>query len=182
MNIIEIIAVSFTLLSVILTIKKSIWCWPVGIIGIIVYFYLMVHVKLYADAGLQAFFFIQSVYGWYLWSNRKQKNEFKVTRLSMYNTIIVILILALGTLVCGYILHMYTNASITFIDSFLSIGSIIATQLLTKKKLESWILWMILDIIYVGVFFYKDLTLSSLLYAIFFILAIQGYKSWMKSM
>lgn len=177
----EIVAAFFTLISVWLSVKKNKMLWPTGIIGIGAYLWLFYTVQLYADFGLQFIYLAQSVYGWWYWSGGRMKMEPPITRLDDWWYYIVI---PTGIIFCTILVHFflanYTNASLPYMDALCSVTSLTANWLLAKKKIESWVLWIFVDIIYVGVFIYKDLYLSAALYALFFFMAIRGYNEWRK--
>lgn len=177
MSLIEIIAVVFSLLCVWLATIRHLLNWPIGIIGVTAYLILFYQVRLYADMSLQVIFILQGFYGWYNWGNGKTEVD-DVSYLDRKKIILYsILILFLGT-TWSYILVNYTNAATPYIDSFVSTLSLTANWLLAKKKVENWILWIIANIIYIALFWYKELYLSSGVYVIFLILAIKGLIGW----
>jgi nicotinamide mononucleotide transporter len=175
----EWVAVIFSLISVLLTIRKNIWCWPVGMIGIGGYFVLMLTNKLYADMTLQVIFFVQSIIGWYYW-NKVTDQKIHITHMTQYDWRISIIILIGGSISIGYLLHTHTDGTSPYVDATASVGSIIATWLLSKKRLENWWFWLFVDFIYIWLFLYKSLYASSILYAMFFGFAYWGYRSWKK--
>lgn len=182
MTLIEIVAAVFTLVSVWLSVKKNKLLWPTGIIGIGSYFWLFYTVQLYADFGLQFVYLAQSIYGWWYWSGKKERIEPPITRMYPGEQSSYIA----GAVGITYLLTMflvnYTNASLPFFDALCSTISLIANWLLAKKKIENWFLWIFVDVIYVGVFLYKDLYLSAALYGLFFFMAIRGYIEWKRSL
>lgn len=173
MNIYEIMAVATGLISVILTIYKSYYSWIIGLLSIFLYAYVFYFQSLYVNTGLQFIFAIQSIHGlWYWTRNRKRRGE-DVTvskfKFNFYNTLVMII----------SIVSMCTLLSIFFrskLDCISSTLSIVATLLMAKGKIENWILWIMADIIYIVMFFQNGLYLSVILYIIFMILCIVGYK------
>lgn len=175
---IEVIAVIFSLLCVILTIKENVWNWPIGLVGVTAYALLFFDVKLYADFGLQFIFFAQGIYGWWYWKKGNSGLEPSITHFKFQIYHIVCILSVYFSLV--FVLKTYTDSSFPQIDSFVSLGSLLANWMLAKKKIESWIVWIIVDAAYVVLFIYKGLYLSSGLYFVFFMLAINGLINWNK--
>ena len=181
MNWIEVIAVVFTLLCTWLAVKKHILNWLMGIIGVAFYLILFYQVKLYADMFLQIIFIAQGIYGWYNWYNKKEEaKEIEVSYLTnsqrfLYGTIILI-----AAATWSFLLIKYTNASTPYVDAFVATTSLVANWLMAKKKIENWILWILADIIYILLFRYKELVLSSGIYVVFLILSVKGFIDWSK--
>lgn len=175
----EIIGVVFGLLSVYLTVREHIWCWPTGIVSVIAYGLLFYEIKLYADMLLQIFFLVTSFQGWYLWLHGgKDRSELSITRLSR-NQIIA---LGVGLVICaaaiGYMFDTYTDAHIPFWDAAASSMSVLAQILLMRKKFENWHLWIAVDLLSIGIYVYKEVYLTAGLYVVFLVLAIGGLLAW----
>ena len=171
--IIETFAVLFSLLSVWLTTKNNIWCWPIGIIGVIFYSFIFYTDKDWSNCLLQTLFVIQSVYGWLKW-NKKEKD----IRLSDPILISINISLTMFLSFFFYILNTMFNGNLSTLDSITTSLSIVGMVLLANRKLEAWFWWMVADIFYVILFIQSSHYLSALVYFIFFILTIFGYKSW----
>lgn len=179
MSYLEIVAAGMGLLSVWLTVKQNIWCWPTGLVMVILYLIIFWQVKLYADMGLQAVYIVLQLYGWYEWLyGGADKSELKVSRLSRQMRQFLVAIALASTLAMGYSLDTYTDASLPYWDSTITVGSLIAQWLLTKKILENWLIWIAVDIFSIGIYFYKILYLTAGLYAVFLLLALSGYFTW----
>lgn len=177
-TVLEWSGVLFSILCVVYTIRKNVICWPLGIVGVSCFAILFFNVKLYADFGLQLIFLIQSVYGWYYWINPKEKTEPPIVRLNLIQKLVTLLVIIFGSLGLGSFLHVYTDASIPFVDAITSVLSIVANWFLAKKIFDSWMLWIAADILYIGMFAYKELFVVSCLYVLFLGLAISGYINW----
>jgi len=173
MNTIELFAVIFSLFSVWLTTKNNIWCWPTGIIGVIFYFFIFYTDKDWANSSLQTLFIIQSVYGWLKW-NKKEKD----IRLSDPILISINISLTMFLSFFFYILNTMFNGNLTTLDSITTSLSIVGMVLLANRKLESWFWWMVADVFYIMLFIQSSHYPSALVYFIFLILTIFGYKSW----
>ena len=178
MNIIEIIAVLFTLLSVILTVKGNLLCWPASIIGVTFYSIIFYQHNLIGDLILQGVFLIQSVFGWINW--RKPKEELPIGWLSKESRGTLTTIMLLIYMLTFSITSNY-GGNMPFLDSSVTTLSIMATFLLVKKKIEAWILWILNDILLIILFSIHGLNISSYVYSLFLILASIGLWKWIKS-
>lgn len=182
MSTIEIFATIFGLASVYFTVKENIWCWPTGLIMVILYIFIFFDARLYSDMGLQIIYVFLQIYGWYNWVyGGEKKDNLSVIRLKQKQIIMWLAVIILGTAGLGYVMNTYTNASFPYPDSFITVTSLVAQWFLAKKILESWVLWIIVDVIAIAVYMLKDLRLTSGLYVIFLILAITGLRQWHKS-
>lgn len=169
------------IICVYLAAKNNIWGWPVAIISVILYIFIFLEAKLYADTGLQVYFLIMNIYGWYFWS-RKPVNEKKVpvTSISKREILLSIVAVIVFTLGLGSLLRQGTDASFPFIDSFCTACSLVAQIFLARKVMENWLIWIFVDIIYVGVYLAKDLNLTAGMYALYIYIAAAGYLDWRK--
>lgn len=180
---IEITASVFALLGVWLTIKHSIWSWPIGLIGVLVYTWVYFDAKLYADFGLHLFYIAQALYGWYQWHtihrNSSIDSDAKHPNFNWTKTEIVSCILfCLAFTSVQYFFLKKTDASFPLYDSALTSFSLAATFLMARKKIQHWILWFFIDGAYIGLYVSKELYVTAGLYFIFTILVIKGYFDW----
>lgn len=178
----EIFATIFTLICVALTVKANVWAWPIGLVGVTAYFFIFYQAKLYADMGLQVVFFMQGIYGWYYWLYGKgsEEEEVPIRVLSDQERLIGGAILVAIVLLLGSLLSSYTDADAPYVDAALAATSLVANMLLARKILDNWVLWVVADVVYVGLFYYKELYLTSVLYVIFFFMASNGLIQWRK--
>ena len=179
----ELIAVIVTLVAVYLTARQIIWCWPLGLVSVTLYAAVFLQAKLYADMGLQALYFGLAIYGWWAWLHGGEDHgKLQVTFASskMKTTLAVIGIVS--GVVLGQTLNRFTDASLPFMDSILTSFSIVAQWMQTRKKLQAWLVWLAVDVFYVGMFLYKGLYPTAGLYAVFLYLAVLGYVEWRRSM
>ena len=179
MSVIEIIAVIISIIGVTLTIKRQMWCWFFNFIAFVLYAYIFYEYKLYGETILQFIFIVLNLYGFYHW--RKGKVEEHTIRIEKSNapTLVMQMVLAsIAGLLFGLGLHYFTDASLPILDAQLAAFSLLATYWTTQKYIATWVLWVIVDIVYVGMFFYKSLYLTAGLYAVFIGLAILGWKQW----
>lgn len=181
MFVIEMIAVALGLISVYLTVKQNIWCWPTGLAMVTLYILVFFKAKLYSDVGLQFYFIVVQVYGWWYWlRGGKNKTTAKVKILSWSHRGFWAAVILLGALLNGYVMSNYTDASVPYLDSLTTVGSIVAQWLLGRKLFENWVIWITMDIVDIGIYFYKSLYMTSGLYVVFLILSIMGAREWYK--
>jgi len=182
-NKIEVLASIIGIVGVWLTTRQHILCWPIGLLNVTLSMFVFLQAKLYYDFVLQIFYFFLTVYGWYNWLyGGSRSNSLPVSRLSSKVLSKNIVLLVFLVLIFGYLAHIYTDASLPYFDAFTSAGGIIATFWMAKKILENWLAWIIIDIVCVAIYIYKELYAFSVLYFIFTILAIIGYYSWKKTL
>jgi nicotinamide mononucleotide transporter len=178
MSPIEIVAVIATLASVGLSVRRNILTWPTGIIGVSAYFVVFLRARLYADMGLQVLFFVQCIYGWWAWHRIEQRSEPPIRMLSTRGRVAIAVGVTAVAGIVGTLLDRNTNASAPYWDATASVLSITANQLLARRLLENWVLWIVADALYVGIFAWKDLYLSAALYALFLGMVIAGLRRW----
>jgi nicotinamide mononucleotide transporter len=170
-------------ISVWLSVRQNIWSWPTAIVNVVLYTVVFWDAKLYADMGLQVVYAVLSLYGWYQWLyGGAGRTELRVTRTPRRLGAILTLVAAVGSALLGTLLRHTTDAALPFMDSFLSSTSLVAQWMMTKKLLENWLVWIAVDVLYVGMFVFKGLYLTAGLYAVFLVLAVRGYVDWRRSM
>jgi nicotinamide mononucleotide transporter len=176
----EIIGVITGLLCVYLAAVNNIWNWPLAIISVGIYIFIFFDARLFADMGLQFYFLGMNIYGWYYWS-RKPATEKKtpVMRITRREVLLSVIAIIIFTFILGSVLK-YTPASYPYIDSFCTACSLVSQVFLARKVLENWLIWIFVDIIYVGVYIFKGLDLTAVMYAIYVGIALLGYIDWKK--
>lgn len=176
---IEIAATTTGLAAVWLTAKEKLWTWPISLVNVACFFYMFMDVKLYADMTLQVFFFVLSIYGWAVWMTKRGGAAVRPTRTWTPRMAALLLgFLIVFTMVWGYMLERHTDASIPYLDAFIATLSLVAQFLLSYKILQSWYFWIVVDVLSIGMYFYKELYTTSFLYVIFLGIAIMGLIEW----
>lgn len=179
----ELVAVVTGFTCVWLAARESIWNFPVAIFSCVLYVFVYFQARLYSDCGLQGLFIVLSLYGWYEWLyGGRGKTELGVSRTTGREWLLGALFAVVFTLSFGYYLRHHTDAALPYLDSFTTAGSIVAQYLLTRKRVENWLLWIAVDVIYVPVLWYKELYPTSLLYALYLGLAAYGYWQWRRDL
>ncbi len=168
------------ILCVYLAAKNNIWNWPIAIASVLIYIFIFFEAKLYADTGLQVYFFIMNFYGWYFWSRKDKLTKVPVSSITLKEIVLSVTGITVFTVGLGFFLYQGTDASFPFIDSFCTACSLVAQVFLARKVLENWLIWIFVDIIYVGVYISKDLHLTAGMYALYIVIAAIGYFDWRK--
>ncbi|MDF3077749.1 MAG: nicotinamide mononucleotide transporter [Sphingobacteriaceae bacterium] len=161
--------------------KQHILNWPVSIVSIIASAVVYYNSKLYGDAVLQGYFLFTAVYGWYYWIKRKQEDEKPIVSLNKTEFALAIGSIAVLSILLGLFLDHFTPTNVPYADGFCTAMSFVAQYLMTRKVLQNWILWIVVDICYVPLLVYKELMSFALLYMLFVALAIIGYIDWKKT-
>ena len=184
MNALEIVAALLGLINIILIVRRSIWNYPFGLAMVAISGWLFVQpdVKLYSDAGLQDFFFVVQLYGWWNWS-RAQASAGEVVVLALTPATRAAILGAIGAATIGWgaLMHRFTDASLPWWDAFIAMASVAAQLLMARRYLENWILWIAVDLVAIGVYATKGLMLFAILYAAFLILSIMGLAEWRRA-
>ena len=182
MSPLELTAAALGVLSVWLTVRQNEWCWPVGAVMVALYTFIFWRERLYADAGLQVFYFGMQFYGWYQWRHGGQADgPLRVHRTPPARLAALLAAGAVGTFVLGFLLSRYTNQDLAYWDSGVTAFSFVAQWMLAKKYLENWLVWIAVDVLATGVYFVKNLYPTAILYGIFIALAVAGYREWRRA-
>jgi nicotinamide mononucleotide transporter len=184
-NYVEVLGVITSLVYLYFSVRQIIWLWPFGIISSALFILIFFNGKFYADMGLQVYYVGVSIYGWIYWSrggiSRNEKSSLPVCRISRQLAQVLSvtgIVIMLGIV---YILKNFTDSDVPWGDGFTTAGSIVATWMLARKILEHWLVWVFVDSVAAGLYFYKGLYPSFLLYLIFTIIAVIGYFQWKRS-
>lgn len=178
--------------AVALSSLANIWSWPIGILNVTLSFFLFYQVQLYPDMFLQVFFFVTNILGWWRWANPRKgeedlRKELKVSWMNRKQLAITFSTALLGTSIMAYFasnLHewfpsIFSKPSASpFLDSFITVMSILATFYMVQKKVECWIIWLLIDVVATYVYFIRDLKFYSLLYFFFCIIASFAIWNW----
>ena len=179
----EAVAVLFGIVSVFLSVRQNIWSWPTAIVNVSLFFALFFQSGLYSDMGLQVIYFVLSVYGWYEWLyGGKGHTALTVSRTSGRTWGVLGAIAVTVWMVLGQITSRLPGASLPYVDAATTTTSLVAQWMMTRKLLENWALWAIIDVVYVSMFIYKGLYLTAVNYAVYFVLAVMGLIAWRKSL
>jgi nicotinamide mononucleotide transporter len=177
----ELISFVLSIITVVLNIRQLHWAWLFAIISSATYAFVFYDAKLYGDMGLQGVFIAVSVWGWYQWLHGSaDRAPLVVTNCSRSAWTYSAAGWLLGFAILALFLDKFTDTDVPNIDGFLTAGSLVGQVLLSRKKVENWIVWIIVDILYVGLYVYKGLMLTAVLYALFVVLAGIGLVAWQR--
>jgi nicotinamide mononucleotide transporter len=182
LNVLDIIGAVIGLWYLWLEYKASIYLWVVGIIMPAIYIFTFYKAGLYADFGMNIYYFLVAIYGWIVWTHGKKdkdKAEMPITHASKKIILPCIVIFIVLWLFIAWVLIHFTNSTVPWIDSLANVISIIAMWMLARKYVEQWLLWILADGIFFGLYIYKGLPFTAILYGIYTIIAIFGYRKWL---
>ncbi len=181
MSLLEIIAVVVSIAAVSLTIMRSAWCWVMNFIAVSIYALLFFEYKLYGEVVLQFVFMGMYIYGFIQWRKGLDHvhDQLEIQNIELKRALWQCGLASIVGLIFGSVLHFMTDAAVPFLDAQLAAFSMLATYWTSQKYIATWTMWVILDIIYVGMFAYKGLYLTALLYAGFVLLAAMGWWQWL---
>jgi nicotinamide mononucleotide transporter len=183
MNPYEVVGVAFGAVAVWLTVRENVWCWPIGLVNVLLSAIVFAQAKLYADFGLQLVYVALCLYGWYAWLHGgADQSALAVARTPG---------LAWGALAfggfafaagLGLFLQRQTDAALPFWDASTASFSLVAQWMQTRKWIENWLVWIAVDVVYVGMYIVKGLFLMAGLYAAFLLMAVAGLLAWRRSL
>jgi len=182
-NYIEVIAASIGMVAIYLQIKQKVWYWPVSIVLVSLYIIVYIEAKLYADMSLQVYYLLISFYGWYHWMFGKRDapgEKLPVTFVSRKMAILLLAASIVFFIIISGILIRYTDSDLPYWDAFTTALSFVATWMLAKKIIENWLVWIVVDAVSVGIYIYKGLYPTVILFTVLSILAVVGYMAWKK--
>jgi nicotinamide mononucleotide transporter len=192
MSMLEVIAVILGVAYLVLAMRQNILCWYAAFGSTAIFSWLFWDVSLVMESGLNVYYLIMAVYGWWVWRGNAQSNskmdvekivplkavEIKTWSLSRH--VLVIVGIVLTSLATGYGLEKNTSAALPYLDSFTTWGAVITTYMVTQKVLENWLYWLVIDAVAIYLYIDRELYLTALLMALYVVLAVFGWFIWLK--
>ncbi len=179
----ELLSFVLSIVTVWLNIRQNHWAWLFAILSSAMYGAVFFESKLYGDMGLQLVFISVSVWGWYQWLHGDDRHErLPVTALAWRGRVAAAVAWLLAFAVLAWFLRSFTDTDVPVSDGFLTAGSLVGQVLLSRKRLENWHVWIIVDVLYVALYVHKGLMLTALLYGLFVFMAVAGLRAWRRSM
>lgn len=167
------------LACVVLTVKRRVICWPVGLVSVVCFAVFFLRIQLYADMALQGFFFATGLYGWWHWKRGgENRSEAPIRVLTRAQRIRITGAVMLCVPVIGWALHEYTDASFPLLDTLVAVLSVIAQLLLMRKYYDAWPVWVLVDLLSLALYGMKEAWVTFGLYAVFLALATAGWVAW----
>jgi nicotinamide mononucleotide transporter len=174
---------------VVLAAKENIWCWPAALVSTVIYTVIFYDVYLWMDALLQVYYLAMALFGWYCWRNISASSDNGVDTCESLSTleiqswplifhIKIILLLTACSLAIGWLMDNYTPTDFPYLDSGTTVFAVFATYLVTKKVLENWLYWIVIDVVSIYLYIEKDLQPTVILFVLYVLIAIAGYVAW----
>ena len=179
----EMVAVFLSVTYLLLAIKQNLWCWVAAFISTLIYTILFFDASLLMDSALNMFYLVMAIYGWYSWKygNGINKNEeLEITTYGLNKNLKIIGVLIIVSLILGYIMANYTSADFAYLDTFTTVFAVFTTYTLTKKVLENWLYWIVIDSVSIYIYINKGFYLTAVLFAFYTVLAFIAYNNWKK--
>ena len=182
-SLLEILSFLLALIMVALNIRQSPWAWLFSVASAALYAIVFYDARIYGDMSLQFVFIAVSLWGAYQWLFGGQHHDgVSVSRLKHQGWYWVAASWLVAYAMIFLLLHRFTDSDVAHIDAFLTAGSLVAQYLLARKALENWHMWIVIDLLYIGLYIHKDLYLTAVLYGLFAVLACAGLIAWKKSL
>lgn len=181
----EIIGTLIGLVYLWLEYRASIYLWIASIIMPAVYLFVYYDAGLYADFGINIYYLLAAVYGWWVWkygNKEKQGEELPITRMPRGKWKMAAAMFLVFQLLIAWILIRYTDSNVPWCDAFTTALSMVAMWMLARKYLEQWLVWIVVDVVSVALYLYKGLFFTAGLYALYAIIAVYGYWNWKNMM
>jgi nicotinamide mononucleotide transporter len=175
----EIAGAALGLIQIWLLVRRSVWNFPVAMVMVSLIGVTLFEARLYSEAGLQAFFFVVNAIGWYQWRAVEiAGHHVPVGWMRWSSRAVWTAITALLSVSLGWVMHRFTNAALPFADSAVAGASVAAQLLLNFRRIENWVLWILIDVISVTLYLYRDLHFLAALYLAFLVISVIGLRQW----
>ena len=179
----EVAAVILALAYLVLAIRENVLCWLAAILSTSIYIVLMYRVGLYMESALQLFYIAMAVYGWYSWTHGEGPgHRLEVSSWPLRRHIAPLALILLLSLGSGYLLQNFSDAALPFLDSFTTWGAIVTTWMVARKIIQNWHYWFVIDSVSVYLYIDRGLMLTALLFLVYLVLIVFGYREWRKSL
>ncbi len=177
----EVIAVILAIAYLLLAMKESLWCWYAAFISTAIYLFLFWDVSLLMESGLQVYYLVMAVYGWYQWKfGAADHHGVHIHNWSLHQHVVAIGGILIASLVSGFLLANNSSAAWPYVDSFTTWGSILTTWMVTRKILENWLYWLVIDSVSILLYFDRELYLTALLFAVYLVICVFGFFNWQR--
>ncbi len=184
MNPLETAAALISIINVALVMRRSLWNFPWGLVGVVLYGIVFFRARLYSDTLLQLFFFITQTYGWWVWwhSPKTDETHIEVLVLSASNRLLWVGFTAVGAVVLGFLMRHFTDAAVPWLDAIIAGFSVSAQLLQSRRYLECWGVWVGVNMLATVVYWTRDLRVTAGLFFIMLVMAVFGHRAWRLAM
>jgi nicotinamide mononucleotide transporter len=170
---------------IIFSIRQSLFTWPTGLATSLLYIVVFFNSRFYADMGLQFYYVFISIYGWYLWMRGNPADHataITVSRTGRKSAILFAIASLILFVLIAYILLNHTDSPVPYMDAATTALSIVATYMLARKIIEHWLIWIVVDLVSAGLYAYKGLWPTTILFLVYTVMAFIGYNQWKKEL
>lgn len=175
----ELVSVCFGLAYVILAARENAWCWPAALVNTATAILLFWDASLLMESGLNVFYLIIAVYGWWQWQyGGSGKSELAISTWPLRNHLFVLIAIALLSVASGAALSSNSAAALPYLDSLTTWSAVICTWMVTQKILENWLYWIVIDTVSIYLYIDRELYLYATLFALFTVIAVYGFYQW----
>jgi nicotinamide mononucleotide transporter len=177
----EAAGVVFSVLYLVLAIRQSLWCWPAALLSSLITIAVMFGAQLYSEAGLNVYYAAMAVYGWYQWRHggrRSGKPELPIGVWPLRLHALAIGGSVAGSAAIGWLMSRSTDAAFPYLDAFVLVSSLVTTYMVTRKILENWLYWLVIDSLSLYLYWQRELFLYAWLFALYLVLVVIGFSRW----
>ena len=177
----EVPAVVLAILYLVLAARENIWCWGAAFVSTAIYIYVFFDVNLFLESALQIYYLAMAVYGWYQWRQpTDQSATLPISTWSLKRHVVVIAVTGSIVVTSGYLLSKNTSAALPYADAFTTWYAVVTTYMVTKKILENWGYWFVIDSVSIYLYYSRGLYLTALLFIAYLVIIVFGYLKWKK--
>jgi nicotinamide mononucleotide transporter len=175
----EWVAVLLAIAYLVLAVRENIWCWACAFASTAIFTWLFHQGALISESLLNVFYLLMAIYGWYQWRQGGQgKTELKISTWSAARHLKVIALTALSVPVLGYVTGNYLGAALPYVDAFTTCFAVVATYMVTRKVLENWLYWFVIDSVSIWLYLQRGFNLTAVLFVLYLVLIIFGWRRW----
>jgi nicotinamide mononucleotide transporter len=178
----EMAAVALGIAYLLLALRESLWCWYAAFASTAIFLFIFWDVNLFMESALQVYYLGMAVYGWWQWQRTPagESGKLTISRWSVRQHVAAAAAIILISIMSGTLLTAYTSAALPFLDSFTTWGSVLTTWMVTRKILENWLYWLLIDAVSIVLYLDRGLYLTALLFAVYLVIAVFGFRTWLK--
>lgn len=181
-SLLELTAVVFAIAYLILAVRENILCWFAAGISTVIFLAIFWDVKLYMESGLQVYYLAMAAFGLHQWRQVGDgSTSLQVSMWSMRKHLVALALIAMLTLISGYLLNSGTDAKLPYLDSFTTWASVVTTVMVARKVLENWIYWLVIDSVSIYLYIDRELYFTAILFAVYIVIIFFGWFSWSKN-
>ena len=181
-SLLELAAVIFAVAYLVLAVRENSLCWYAAGISTLIFLFIFWDVKLYMESGLQIYYLGMAFYGWYQWRGANRETaSLRVSKWRAKQHVIALALIATLTFISGSLLNSGTDANLPYLDSFTTWASVVTTFMVTRKILENWFYWLVIDSVSIYLYLDRELYFTSLLFAIYIVIIFFGWFAWNRS-